>query len=386
MALRGRNRQRQSAGLATTNAAPIITPPVPSPFRRPTMAPQMTQPYDDAIMRQARNLQPSMVGGLLPDEQAANPMGMQDETSLLPQSNGFGGLLGNSFTDPQTFGVLGGAAAMLERAGPQVSKPVSTGQVIGAGLTGFLDQFNARDRAEKLATASKKSLVARGPVVRKGTNEYMGEGVFNPETGQMMLTQPDGTLIPMPADAEPSTKNALSIEKLSGPQMVKLAGDLRSSENTLNKLTTYLQTQGGTNQGFRRMGDELIANLKTFFGTNNLTPEQLNQLIVKGQSQAILGGMRVATVGPGVMTEQDAARVLAAIGGNPDALQNPQVMGQLIQNAFEYQYNLYEQQYNDLDAAYGFVGRAMPDKILNPFSVTGTLNSPAGDVGFEIVE
>ena len=386
MAIRGRNNQRITPVSAIMPFASQITPPVPSPVRRPTMAPRIAGPMAQNTSGMAPPIQPAMVGGLLPDEQGANPASMQDETSLLPQSGGFGGLLGNNFTDPQTFGVLGGAAAMLERAGPQVGKPVSTGQVIGAGLQGFLDQFNARDRAEKLAKTSKKGFISRGPIVRKGTNEYIGEGVFNPETGQMMLSQPDGKLIPLPADAEPTVKSALSIEKLSGPQMVKLAGDLRSSENTLNKLKTYLQTQGGTNQGFRRMGDELIANLKTFFGTNNLTPEQLNQLIVKGQAQAILGGMRVATVGPGVMTEQDAARVLAAIGGNPDALQNPQVMGQLIQNAFEYQYNLYEQQYNDLGAAYDFVGRPMPDKILNPFSVTGTVNSSAGDVGFEIVE
>ena len=101
--------------------------------------------------------------------------------------------------------------------------------------------------------------------------------------------------------------------------------------------------------------------------------------------QAILGGLRVATVGPGVMTEQDAERVVAAIGGRPDALQNPAVMGQLIRDAFEFQYNLYEQQYDDLALAYDFYGRPMRDKILNPFDASGSIPSSQGNVGFTIL-
>ena len=350
----------------------LPTPPPPRPRKAATTTPA-AQPYDDAIRRNARGI------GLL-------PTGLLGQTPAAPAAQQQTGLLGDffgtTFEDPRTRRNLAGAAALLEAGGPQM-RPVGTGQAIGMGINAMLKQQGEMDRLKKV---SAKGFEARGPIVRKGTNEYLGEGVFNPATGQMMLSTPGGEIVPLPADAEPTVKSALSGERLSGNQMVKLAGEVRNSENTLRKLNKYLETQGGTNQGFQRMGDELIANLKTFFGTNDLTPEQLNQLIVKGQAQAILGGMRVATVGPGVMTEQDAARVLAAIGGNPDALQNPAVMGKLIRDAFEYQYNVYDQQYEDLALAYDFYGRPMRDKLLNPFDVSGTLSSSAGDTSYTIIE
>ena len=368
MALRGRNRQRQSAGLATTNAAPIITPPVPSPFRRSTMAPQMTQPYDDAIMRENSYLQPSMVGGLLPDEQAANPMGMQDETSLLPQSNGFGGLLGNSFTDPQTFGVLGGAAAMLERAGPQVSKPVSTGQVIGAGLTGFLDQFNARDRAEKLDKAGKKGFISRGPVVRKGTNEYIGEGVFNPETGQMMLSQPDGTLIPMPADAEPTVKSFLSRDATGASGMIKLEQSVAEHEKSLGQLQDYLGGFENRNTGYKLLADKFTTSLKTFFDKGDLSPNEFAQAYQNGQLQGLLGAQRLSVVGGGVMTEQDALRVIAALGGDISALQNPEIVAAQIERIYNERYQLYETDIDILNRQRSIYGQQPRTVKGNPFT------------------
>tara|TARA_R100000773_G_scaffold15332_1_gene13934 strand:+ start:2288 stop:3490 length:1203 start_codon:yes stop_codon:yes gene_type:complete len=344
----------------------LPTPPPPRPRQAATTTPA-AQPYDDAIMRNARGF------GLLAQTPTSAPV--QAQTGLLSD------FFGTSFEDPRTRRNLAGAAALLQAGGPQ-TRPVGTGQAVGMGIEAMLKQQNEMDKLKKV---SAKGFEARGPVVRKGSNDYLGEAVFNPTTGQLMLSTPSGEMVPMPADAEPTVKSALSGERLSGNQMVKLAGEVRNSENTLRKLNKYLETQGGTNQGFQRMGDELIANLKTFFGTNDLTPEQLNQLIVKGQAQAILGGMRVATVGPGVMTEQDAARVLAAIGGNPDALQNPAVMGKLIRDAFEYQYNVYDQQYEDLALAYDFYGRPMRDKLLNPFDVSGTVSSSDGDVGFTII-
>lgn len=373
-------------GSAPTPAvtAPAVTSYPPSSYMAPQAAsmpmrpaPAVPQPYDDAIMRNARGIGmlPSGAPQSLLGQTPAAPADQQQQTGL------FGDFFGTSFEDPRTRRNLAGAAALLEAGGPQM-KPVGTGQAVGMAINAMLGQQNEMDKLKKV---SAKGFEARGPVVRKGTNDYLGEAVFNPTTGQLMLSTPSGEMVPMPADAEPTVKSALSGERLSGNQMVKLAGEVRQSENTMRKLQKYLTTQGGTNQGFQRMGDELIANLKTFFGTNDLTPEQLNQLIVKGQAQAILGGMRVATVGPGVMTEQDAARVLAAIGGNPDALQNPAVMGRLIQDAFEMQYNLYEQQYDDLALAYDFYGRPMRDKILNPFDVSGSIPSSQGNVGFTIL-
>ncbi len=336
-----------------------MTLPTPPPARPIKAAPVMD-------MAQAQGLLSAAPGQTAPASQ--------------PQTGLFSDFFGASFEDPRTRRNLAGAAALLQAGGPQ-TRPVGTGQAVGMGIEAMLKQQNEMDKLKKV---SARGFEARGPIVRKGTNEYLGEGVFNPTSGQMMLSTPGGEIIPLPADAEPTVKSALSGERLSGNQMVKLAGEVRSSENSLKKLNKYLGTQGGTNQGFERLGDTFLTRLKTLFG-EDLTAEELNLAVAQGQMQAILGGLRVATVGPGVMTEQDAERVVAAIGGRPDALQNPAVMGQLIRDAFEFQYNLYEQQYEDLALAYDFYGRPMRDKILNPFEDSGSIPSSQGDVGFTIL-
>jgi hypothetical protein len=375
--IRAAQQQNNAPSAAATSSGatpPSMTLPVPKP---PRPAPQSAPSYPPAFYMspQARAMSADQYQSLLGQTPAA-PAAAAEE----PQKGLFSDFFGTSFDDPRTRRNLAGAAALLQAGGPQL-KPVGTGQAIGMGIEAMLGQQSEIDKLNKV---SAKGFEARGPIVRKGTNEYLGEGVFNPTTGQMMLSTPGGEIIPLPADAEPTVKSALSGERLSGNQMVKLAGDVRQSENSLRKLQKYLGTQGGTNQGFQRLGDTFLTRLKTFFG-GDLDADELNLAIANGQMQAILGGLRVATVGPGVMTEQDAERVVAAIGGRPDALQNPAVMGRLIQDAFEFQYNLYEQQYDDLSLAYDFYGRPMRDKILNPFDDQGSVPSSEGNVGFTIL-
>jgi len=362
--------------------APAVTSYPPSSYMAPqaTSMPMRPSPASPS----AANYPPSFY--MSPQAQAqSGTQSLLGQTPAAPeqpqqQTGLFGDFFGTSFDDPRTRRNLAGAAALLEAGGPQM-KPVGTGQAVGMAINAMLGQQNEMDKLKKV---SAKGFEARGPVVRKGSNDYLGEAVFNPTTGQLMLSTPSGEMVPMPADAEPTVKSALSGERLSGNQMVKLAGEVRQSENSLQKLQKYLGTQGGTNQGFERLGDTLLTRLKTFFG-GDLNADELNLAIANGQMQAILGGLRVATVGPGVMTEQDAERVVAAIGGRPDALQNPAVMGQLIRDAFEFQYNLYEQQYDDLALAYDFYGRPMRDKILNPFDASGSVPSSQGNVGFTIL-
>lgn len=375
-------------GSAPAPAAPAVTAP-------PVTAPAVTSyPPSSYMAPQAASMpMPSAPVSAAPisapvtypaTQNLGAPQALLGQTPAAPaaqqQTGLFGDFFGTSFDDPRTRRNLAGAAALLEAGGPQM-KPVGTGQAVGMAINSMLGQQNEMDKLKKVTA---KGFEARGPVVRKGSNDYLGEAVFNPATGQLMLSTPSGELVPMPADAEPTVKSALSGERLSGQQMVKLAGEVRQSENSLQKLQKYLGTQGGTNQGFERLGDTFLTRLKTFFG-GDLNADELALAIANGQMQAILGGLRVATVGPGVMTEQDAERVVAAIGGRPDALQNPAVMGQLIRDAFEFQYNLYEQQYDDLALAYDFYGRPMRDKILNPFDTSGTIPSSQGNVGFTIL-
>ena len=71
--------------------------------------------------------------------------------------------------------------------------------------------------------------------------------------------------------------------------------------------------------------------VKTFATGEGLTLEELSLRVSRGQLQGLLGKMRVSVVGGGVMTEQDALRVIEALGGDATAFQNKEVVGRAIQ-------------------------------------------------------
>jgi hypothetical protein len=59
-------------------------------------------------------------------------------------------------------------------------------------------------------------------------------------------------------------------------------------------------------------------------------------MIANGQIQGLLGMFRTTVVGPGVMTEFDAMRVIQALGGMPDsAFQNPDALYALLQDLYK---------------------------------------------------
>ena len=78
----------------------------------------------------------------------------------------------------------------------------------------------------------------------------------------------------------------------------------------------------------------MTGDLKSLFGKTDLTrPEELIKLL-KAKQNTLLGKLRVAIVGPGVMTEQDAQRVIEALGGDiSNWTANPQILVQAIRDA-----------------------------------------------------
>lgn len=334
--------------------------------------PQAPQPYDDAIRRNARGI------GL-------PPTGLLGQTPAAPaaqqQAGLFGDFFGTSFEDPRTRRNLAGAAALLEAGGPQM-RPVGTGQAIGMGINAMLKQQGEMDKLKKQST---KGFEKKGPYVRKGTNEYLGEGVFNPNTGVTMLSTPSGELIPLPADAEPTVKSYLSRDAVGASGLIKLEQTVAEHEKSLGQLTDYLSGFDDRNTGFKLLADQFATTLKTFFDTGDLTPAQFAAAYQNGQLQGLLGAQRLSVVGGGVMTEQDALRVIAALGGDISALQNPEIVAAQIQRIYNERYQLYETDVGILNRQRATYLQDPKDIKQNPFRSSGTVSSSAGDVGYEIV-
>lgn len=365
--------------------APAVTSYPPSSYMAPQAASMpmrqtaaAPQPYDDAIMRNARGI------GLA-------PTGLLGQTPAAPaaqqQPGLFGDFFGTSFDDPRTRRNLAGAAALLEAGGPQM-RPVGTGQAVGMAINAMLGQQSEIDKLNKI---SSKGFEKKGPYVRKGTTEYVGEGVFDPNTGQTMLSTPSGKLIPMPADAEPSVKSVFSRDIMGASGVRKMFADVDEHEISLFKLQNYMESQEGRQFGYKGIADKFVADIKSFLASDDpdlkLTPAQLSQKLSASQLQGLLGASRLDVVGGGVMTEQDALRVLSALGGDINAMQNPEVVAARIKEIYETRYKRYETDLGILNRQLAAQGDAARNQIPNFFAMpSGTVSSSAGDVGYEIVE
>lgn len=152
------------------------------------------------------------------------------------------------------------------------------------------------------------------------------QAMFDPQRGYVYNT-PQG-LQPVPADARPATAS------MGGPQSANqffgLVNNINTEKAAITKLDKYLETVGDANSGLQRWADGIAANAKTLFGSKTLTPDQLAAMRGPAQLQALLGLFREDIVGPGVMTEYDAQRVLNALGGDFTALQNPQFVRSIL--------------------------------------------------------
>ena len=124
---------------------------------------------------------------------------------------------------------------------------------------------------------------------------------------------------------------------------VGLNKDLATEERSLNKILSYWENIKDTNIGVERLGDQISTWFKTLAGRYDLTPQELARGIAEGKLQGLIGANRIDTVGGGVMTEKDAWRIIARLGGDVDALQNPAVVGPLLEEMYRDKVTQYNQ-------------------------------------------
>lgn len=124
---------------------------------------------------------------------------------------------------------------------------------------------------------------------------------------------------------------------------VGLNKDLATEERSLNKIVSYWENIKDTNVGVERLGDQISTWFKTLAGRYDLTPQELARGIAEGKLQGLIGANRIDTVGGGVMTEKDAWRIIARLGGDVDSLQNPAIVGPLLEEMYRDKVTQYNQ-------------------------------------------
>jgi len=200
------------------------------------------------------------------------------------------------------------------------------------------------------------------------------KAVFNPQLGQSGTVGADGKFTPLPEGSRPTTAGVGN--PLNRSQYFKLKNDFRDENTALGKMNSYFKTVGSADVGMARMADQIAAKAKTLFGSKTLTPEQLAAQVGNGQLQGLLGLFRVDVVGPGVMTEYDAQRVLNALGGDFTKMQNPAVVKALMQDIYADKMRRIEDYKTEIDFNSKYYPGDSAPSITAPATLGGDTTAP----------
>tara|TARA_A100001391_G_scaffold103213_1_gene68775 strand:+ start:1506 stop:3092 length:1587 start_codon:yes stop_codon:yes gene_type:complete len=323
--------------------------------------------------------------------QYAKPAFPRPKTEENVPPNQLGENLLNFASSPQGAGL---ARGLLEASGYSTT-PVSFGQAIAQGL-GYMMEADKTEREQQREDEKFKELLIQNRIANdieyrklaqnmitdelilldamgidpeselgrkyllnafenENTNEPVYRYMLRAEDGQTYnvftskgasYAEKDGQRIPQKDWQEvfgnhvyrTASDNANTI--LAPTKFGELQRNVKADENSLKSYVRYLDRIGDTDTGYKRLFNEYTAWFNTFFG-RELTTEELQQQLASGELQRLIGASRVEIVGGGVMTEQDAFRIIEALGGNVDFLQDPKRVQGAISQIFREKYDNY---------------------------------------------
>jgi len=207
-----------------------------------------------------------------------------------------------------------------------------------------INSINVR-RSELLAQGGSDKQTQHyqpGPSMVDENHNFIGTSVFDQKTGKTkLLDVKTGEFVDIPSNARPSTVGQLGNTQLPPAQFTELRDRVHADELSLGKFSDYMKSVEGSKYGVSLVADKFAANMKTLFTSGKLTPTQLASAKSEGDLQALIGSSRLSVLGPGVMTEQDAVRVIQYLGGNSDSLRNPEKVKQAISTVYNDRYKMY---------------------------------------------
>ena len=245
-------------------------------------------------------------------------------------------------------------AGLLAQQGEKFS---SVGRGLGLGFQEF-NKLQKEIDAENRKTKQARDMTAFGLVTKKKAapsaklgalwrdedNNFFRELIVGDEIiykgeGQVLSQIEFGQKFPT---ARPTVASEEQRYKMNIDDFFKYEKEYKEEEASLDKLTDYIKATGGSKQGFERMAESVTNAFKTLFGAMDITSEALAQGMAEGKFQGLIGRFRVETVGPGVMTEFDAQRIIMALGSEPGALQNKYRAAAILKDIFESKEKLYQ--------------------------------------------
>ena len=202
----------------------------------------------------------------------------------------------------------------------------------------------ARELYQRAATAGSRPF-SEGFMVRDKNGGFVGFTFTDAINGTMKVRRPNGQITDMTENDIPATATSFAKDIMPIEKFMKLRSEVTDDEISLNRLTKYVQKAQSLPMGFTRLADEIAFRFKTLMG-DKATKNQIMQQVAKGELQGLIGATRLSTVGGGVMTEQDALRVIQRLGGDVDSFQNPEVVKRAIADVYAERYRRYQDNLN----------------------------------------
>lgn len=268
-------------------------------------------------------------------------------------------------------------AGLLAQQGEKFN---SLGRGLGLGFQEFSKLQKSIDEKNRQAKQAR-DMTAFGLVTKKKTEPnakigalwkdddgnffrelIVGDEIIYKGEGQVLDQMEFGAKFPT---ARPTVASEEQRYNMNINDFFKYEKEYKEQEASLDKLQDYMGAMGGSKFGFARMAEEVNNWFSTVSSQKDITPEALAQGLAAGKFQGLIGQFRVETVGPGVMTEFDAQRIIEALGKEPGAFQNKYRAAAILKDIFESKEKLYQQsakRYN-LGAASGEFKGYTPTEI-----------------------
>lgn len=124
--------------------------------------------------------------------------------------------------------------------------------------------------------------------------------------------------------------NPASVQKFDERQL-----SFEEDKMGLEKLQSYFKNVSSLDRGFKNLANVFVANVKNFLG-KSVDGKPFQTLDTAAKQQALLGALRLEILGPGVLTEIDAQRLINTLGG--DILSgklNPDLVASRLQDIYK---------------------------------------------------
>ena len=195
----------------------------------------------------------------------------------------------------------------------------------------------------------KKGIQSKGVYKNRETGDIIGEVNFDPVDGTYFQHNPDTQereIIDITAYS-PVTDATFAKTIPNFAQFTKNFEQINTDMASLRRLKQYMTTVKDKNEGILLLADDFTRSAKTLLGGFlknvmgidkdflELTPAEIKAAVARGQQQGLIGRFRIETVGGGVMTEQDALRIIMNLGGDVNAFQNKKIVAEQISKLYQ---------------------------------------------------